>query len=69
MGVTENDTNLGRSSTLTGQLADLLDNLLGSGLEPRRRIARVGDGRGRDTLALAVKTTHDDGVGWRRRCR
>jgi hypothetical protein len=58
MGVTENDTNLRGRSTLPGELADLLNDLVGGGLEPRRRSARVGEGGGRDTLALAVKTTH-----------
>jgi hypothetical protein len=34
------------SGTLLRKLGDLLDNLLGGGLEPRRRVARVGDSRG-----------------------
>lgn len=37
---------LGGSGALLCELADLLDNLLGGGLEPRRRVAGVGDGRG-----------------------
>lgn len=37
---------LGRSGALLRELADLLDDLLGSGLQPRRWVARVGDGRG-----------------------
>jgi hypothetical protein len=32
--------------TLLRELADLVDNLLGGGLQPRRRAAGVGDGRG-----------------------
>lgn len=67
--ITENDTDLGGSRALPGQLADLVDNLLRRGLEPRRRVARVGDGRARDTLALAMKTTHGDWLLWCRRRR
>ena len=58
VGVTENDTNLRRSGTLPGQLADLLDDLVGSGLEPRGSGARVGESGGRNALALAVKSAH-----------
>lgn len=62
MAVPQDDTDLGGSSTLLGQLADLVDDLLRGGLEPRRRAAGVGDGRGGDTLALAVKATHLESV-------
>lgn len=58
VAVTEDNTDLRRSSTLLCQLADLVNDLIGSGLEPRRWVAGVWDGGGRDTLALAVKTTH-----------
>lgn len=58
MGVTQDNTDLRRSGTLLGELADLVDDLLGSGLHPRRSGARVGDGGGRNALALAVKSTH-----------
>lgn len=58
MGVTEDNTNLRRSGTLTGELADLLDDLVGGGLEPCGSSAGVGDGGGRNALALAVKSTH-----------
>lgn len=37
---------LGGSGALLRELLDLLDDLLGSGLEPRRGVAGVGDGRG-----------------------
>ena len=69
MRVTEDNTDLRGGSALLGELADLVDDLLGGGLEPRGRVARVGDGGGRDALAIAVKTTHVDGggVGVRRR--
>lgn len=56
--VTENDTNLRGSRALLGELADLVDDLLGGGLEPRRRGARVGERGGRNALSVAVKTTH-----------
>lgn len=64
MGVTEDNTDLGRSGTLLGQLADVVDNLLGGGLEPRGGGARVGERRGRNALALGVKTTHFCCEGW-----
>ena len=58
MGVTEDDTDLRGRSTLPGKLADLLGDLVGRGLEPRGGVAGVGDGGGRNALALAVKSTH-----------
>lgn len=58
MGVTEDDTDLGGSGTLTGQLGDLLDDLLGGGLEPSGSSAGVRDSRGRNALAVAVKAAH-----------
>ena len=63
MRVTENHTDLGRAGALLGELADLVDDLLGGGLEPCRGGARVGDGGGRNALSVAVKTTHGDGWG------
>lgn len=62
VGVTEDDTNLRGSSTLTGELADLLDDLLGGNLQPGGSGARVGEGAGRHALTLAVKSTHFDEV-------
>ena len=44
--VTENDTDLRGGHALLGELADLVDDLLRGGLEPRRDGARVGDGGG-----------------------
>ena len=38
VGVTKDLTNLGGSRALPGELADLLDDLLGSGLEPCRGV-------------------------------
>jgi len=58
VGVTEDNTDLGRGGTLLGQLADVVDNLLGGGLQPRGSSAGVGNSRGRNALALGVKTTH-----------
>lgn len=51
MGVTENDTDLGRGETLLGKLEDVLADLLGGGLEPRGGSAAVGERRGGDTLS------------------
>lgn len=62
MRVTEDDTDLRGCSTLLRELADLVDDLVGGGLKPRRGLARVRDGGGRDTLSVAVKTTHVGGV-------
>ena len=62
MRVTENDTDLRGSYTLPGQLADLVLDLGGGGLEPGGHGAGVRDGRVGDTLAVGVKTTHLDGV-------
>lgn len=62
MGVTEDNTNLRRGGTLPGELADLLDDLVGGGLEPRGGVARVGDGRGRNALSVGVHATHLGGL-------
>lgn len=61
VGVTEDNTDLGGGGTLLGQLADVVHDLVGGGLEPRGGSAGVGDGGGGNALALAVKTTH---FGW-----
>jgi len=58
VGVTKDTTNLRRGSTLLGQLADLVDDLLGGCLQPCRGSAGVWDGRGRYALSVAVKSTH-----------
>ena len=55
--VTENDADLRGRETATGELEDLLGNVLGGGLGPRGLRAAVGEGRSRDTLALAVHAT------------
>jgi len=43
VAVAEDDTDLRGSGTLLRELADLVDDLLGGGLEPRRSGARVRD--------------------------
>jgi len=58
LGVTEDDTDLGRTHTLPGELEDRLADILRRGLQPRWRSALVGESRARDTLATAVHTTH-----------
>jgi len=50
--VTELDTDLRGGHTLTGELDNLLDNLLGGGLEPRGGSSAIGQSRGGDTLSL-----------------
>jgi len=56
--ISEQDTYLRGSGTLTGELADLVDNLVGGGLEPAWGGPRVGDGGRRDSLSIRVKATH-----------
>lgn len=51
MGVAENDTDLGGSQTLAGQLADHIGDFIAAGLEPGGGTAAIGDGRARDTLS------------------
>jgi hypothetical protein len=58
VGVTEDDTDLRRSGTLTGELGDLLNDLLGGGLQPGGSVARVRESRGRNALSVAVKSAH-----------
>jgi hypothetical protein len=62
VGVTENDTNLRGSGALLRELADLVNDLLGGGLEPCRGSARVGDGRGRYALSVGVESSHGGGL-------
>lgn len=47
VGVTEGDTDLGGSETLAGEFGDVVYDVLGGRLEPRRGSAAVGEGRGR----------------------
>lgn len=44
MAVSKDNTDLGRSGTLSGESADVLDDGLGGALEPGRDGSRVGDG-------------------------
>jgi len=62
VAVTEDDTNLRWGGTLLRELADLVNDLVGSGLEPCWYGARVWNGAVGDTLSLGVKTTHDCGA-------
>ena len=45
--VTEGNTDLGGGETLASQLGDVIADILGGGLEPRRRSAAVREGGGR----------------------
>lgn len=47
MRVPEGDTDLGRSETLAGELVDVLNNIIGGGLQPGGGSATVGEGGGR----------------------
>ena len=58
VAVPEDDTNLGGSQSLLGQLVDLVLHLVGGELQPLRHRASVGQGRLGDTLPWSVHTTH-----------
>jgi hypothetical protein len=58
IGITENDTNLRRSQTLLGELADVILDISGGDLKPRRRSALVRLGALGDTLSWCMHTTH-----------
>ena len=62
VGVTQDNTDLRGGGTTLGEAADLVNDLLGSGLQPCRGSARVGGSRRADTLSLGVKTTHFVGI-------
>lgn len=59
VGVTEDDTNLGGGQTLLGELANVVSDLLGGGLQPGRGSPLVGEDRPGDTLSIEKKLTHD----------
>lgn len=61
--ISESNTNLRGSQTLAGKLSDLLDDIISSSLEPRRRSAAVREGGGRNALPGSMHTTHVCG-GW-----
>ena len=52
MRITEGDADLRGRKTLTGELGDVLDDILGSSLEPGRGSAAVGESGGRCTQRL-----------------
>lgn len=56
LGVTEDDADLGRRKTSSGELEDLVADLLRGGLGPRGLRASVGESGGRHALALGVHT-------------
>ena len=60
--ITEGDTDLGGRKTLARKLGDVLDDVLGRGLEPGGGRAAVGESRGRNALAGSVHATHGDSV-------
>lgn len=58
VGVSQEDTDLRGSQTLSSVLDDLLNDSVGGELEPRRSVSRVGDGGGAHSLSFAVHSTH-----------
>jgi len=58
VGITKNDTNLGRSQALLGELGNVLIDLLGGDLQPRGRSALIRDGACRNTLSTTIHATH-----------
>lgn len=63
LGVTEDNADLGRRKTSSGELEDLVTDLLGGGLGPRRLRASVGESGGRHALALRVHTEEHEHEG------
>ncbi len=61
--ITEGNTDLGGRKTLARELGNVLDDILGRGLQPGGGSAAVGESRGRDALAGSVHATHGDSVG------
>jgi hypothetical protein len=61
--ITEGNTDLGWGQTLTGELADVLNNIIGGGLEPRRGCTAIWKcgGRYRGWLArdCIIKSARD----------
>jgi hypothetical protein len=57
VGVSEDDTDLGRGETLSSELEDVVADLLGRGLEPRRSGSLVRQSRGGDTLSGSVHSS------------
>lgn len=60
MAISQDNTDLRGRGTLLSELANLVNDLLGGGLEPGRGSAGVGNGGGRNALSLGVKTAHFD---------
>lgn len=58
--VTEDDTNLRGGQTLLGELADVVLDVLGGDLEPRRRGTLVRASRLGHTLTTTVHATHGE---------
>jgi len=61
MRITENYTDLRGSVTLLCELANLVLDLIWGSLEPVWSSSAVGNGRGRNALAVAVHATHIGG--------
>lgn len=54
VSVSQDNTNLRRSQTLSGVLDHLLHNLVSGQLEPSRRVSGVGSSRRRNTFTLSM---------------
>lgn len=54
VSISQEDTDLRRSQTLSGVLNDLLNNLVRGQLEPSWSVSRVWKSGGRDTLSLIM---------------
>jgi len=60
IGITKDDTDLGRSQTLLCELANVFFDIGGRNLQPRRRRALVRLGTLGDTLSGSMHSTHLD---------
>jgi hypothetical protein len=64
MTIPQYNTNLTGRCAFLRKFADVVNDLLGSGLEPLRRGAGLGNRGGGDAFAVAVHASHLDGLGW-----
>jgi len=62
VGITKDDSDLGRGQTLLGQLEDLVLDVIRRELEPGRHRATVRQSRLGNSLSGGVHATHDEGL-------
>lgn len=60
MRIAQDNTDLGGSETLLGELGDQVLGFLGGGLQPAGSAAAVGDGGTRNTFTRSVHASHGE---------